>query len=88
MSVIGAICQCIPIESFWDDTIEGHCIEYGLLQLIATICNIITDFIILFLPVRQILRLHASREKKRWIYFSLAMGGRYVDPGATTVAPL
>jgi hypothetical protein len=79
MSVIGAICQCIPIESFWDDSIEGHCIQYGLLQFISTVCNIITDFIILFLPVRQIQRLHASKEKKRWIYFSLAMGGRYVD---------
>lgn len=88
MSVIGATCQCVPIESFWDDTVEGRCIEYGLLQLIATVCNIIMDFIILFLPVRQIQRLHASKEKKRWIYFSLAMGGRYVDPGGTIVAPL
>lgn len=80
MSAIGAICQCIPIESFWDDSVEGHCMEYGILQFIATVCNIITDFIILFLPIRQIRRLHASKEKKRWIYFSFAMGGRYVYP--------
>lgn len=76
MSAIGAICQCIPIESFWDDSIEGHCIQYGILQLITTICNIIMDFIILFLPIRQVQKLHASKEKKRWIYFSFAMGGR------------
>lgn len=77
MSAIGAICQCIPIESYWDDSVEGHCMEYGILQFVATVCNIITDFITLFLPIRQVQRLHASREKKRWIYFSFAMGGRY-----------
>lgn len=77
MSAIGAICQCIPIESYWDDSVEGHCMEYGILQFVATVCNIITDFIILFLPIRQVQRLNASREKKRWIYFSFAMGGRY-----------
>lgn len=54
--------------------------EYGILQFIATVCNIITDFIILFLPVRQVNKLHASKDKKRWIYFSFAMGGRYVCP--------
>lgn len=80
MSAIGAICQCIPIESYWDDFVEGHCMEYGILQFVATICNIITDFIILFLPIRQVQRLNASREKKRWIYFSFAMGGRYLPP--------
>ncbi|KAL2277766.1 hypothetical protein FJTKL_15203 [Diaporthe vaccinii] len=48
---------------------------YGILQLTTTVCNIITDFIILFLPIRQVQRLHASKEKKRWIYFSSAMSG-------------
>lgn len=76
MVAIGAICQCLPIQSFWDDSIEGHCIQFGILQIIATVCNIITDFVILFLPIRQVRRLHASKEKKRWIYFSFAMGGR------------
>lgn len=52
MSVISSICQCVPIESFWDESIKGHYIEFGLLQLISTVCNIITDFVILFLPVR------------------------------------
>lgn len=76
MSAIGAICQCLPIESFWIDSIEGYCIEYGILQLIATACTIITDFIILLLPIRQIRKLHASNEKKRQIYFAFAMGSR------------
>lgn len=81
MSVIGAICQCVPIESYWDDSIEGHCIEYAILQLISSVCNITTDFVILFLPIGQIRRLHVSKGKKRWIYLSLAMGGRYFGPG-------
>ncbi|KAG8159748.1 hypothetical protein KVR01_010385 [Diaporthe batatas] len=74
-SAIGSICQCVPVESFWDDSVEGHCIDFGILQLTCTICNITTDFIILFLPVGQIRRLHVSKAKKRWIHFSLAMGG-------------
>lgn len=88
MSAIGAICQCLPIESFWDDSIEGHCIQYGILQIIATVCNIITDFIILFLPIRKVQRLHASKMKKRWIYFSFAMGGRYFLPPSPPPPPL
>ncbi|KAG6368463.1 hypothetical protein INS49_002670 [Diaporthe citri] len=57
MSATGAICQCIPIESFWDDSLEGHCIQYGILQLVTTVC------------------CYGAAQKKRWIYFSFAMGG-------------
>lgn len=78
MSAIGAICQCIPVESFWDESISGHCIQYGYLQLIATLCNIITDFIILLMPTPLVRRLHTSKENKRLLHFSFAMGGRYV----------
>ncbi|KUI61327.1 hypothetical protein VP1G_08505 [Cytospora mali] len=77
MSAIGAICQCMPVESFWDDSISGHCIKYGYLQFVATICNIITDFVILLMPIPLVRRLHTSKDNKRLLHFSFTMGGRH-----------
>lgn len=59
------------------DDATGYCISYGALLLVCTISNIITDFIILLMPIPLILKLQTSRQKKRLIVFTFGMGGRY-----------
>ncbi|KAI0972146.1 hypothetical protein F4678DRAFT_472144 [Xylaria arbuscula] len=74
-SVVVSIAQCLPFQFGWDKTISGGvCINYGLLVLSAGIINVITDFIILCLPIPLILRLHISSQKKYLLIFTFASG--------------
>ncbi|KAI8961538.1 hypothetical protein F5Y11DRAFT_325635 [Daldinia sp. FL1419] len=74
-SVVVSIVQCTPIEFAWDTSIPGgFCINYGLLVLIAGVINVITDFVILALPVPMILRLQVSKQKRTQLVFTFATG--------------
>ncbi|RFU74508.1 integral membrane [Trichoderma arundinaceum] len=74
-----AIFQCTPIAYGWDPTIAGgFCVNYGALVLVAGICNIITDFVILAMPIPLVLKLNLSPQRKRMVIFTFAMGGRQV----------
>lgn len=76
-SVIVSIAQCLPIQFGWDPSIPGgFCINYGLLVLVAGIINVVTDFVILGLPIPMILRLWISKRKKRLLLFTFAAGSR------------
>ncbi|KAL7800067.1 hypothetical protein V8C37DRAFT_3685 [Trichoderma ceciliae] len=71
-----AIFQCTPIAFGWDPTIPGgFCVNYGALVLVAGICNIITDFVILAMPIPLVLKLNLSPQRKRMVIFIFAMGG-------------
>ncbi|KAI0010871.1 hypothetical protein F4779DRAFT_575771 [Xylariaceae sp. FL0662B] len=70
------IFQCTPIEYGWNRDIPGgFCINYGVMVLVAGICNIITDFVILLMPIPLVLKLQVSKQKKRIIIFTFALGG-------------
>ena len=75
-----SILQCLPIAYGWDPAIpNGYCVNYGALVLATNICNIITDFAILILPVPYVLKLNLSAKKKKLVLITFVMGGRY-DP--------
>lgn len=72
-----AIFQCTPIAFGWDPSIVGGtCVNYGALVLVAGICNIITDFVVLAMPIPLVLKLNLSTQRKRMVIFTFAMGGR------------
>lgn len=72
-----AIFQCTPIAFGWDPTIQGgSCVNYGLLVLVAGVCNIFTDFFILAMPVPLIWKLNMSMQKKWLLLFTFLIGGR------------
>ncbi|KAF2186602.1 hypothetical protein K469DRAFT_449835, partial [Zopfia rhizophila CBS 207.26] len=57
------IAQCIPIAYLWDKTIKGgkcHNIEAHFLY--SSLPNIVTDVVMLVLPIPMILKLHTSRK--------------------------
>lgn len=55
---------CIPVAAFWDTTIEGYCPDSTPSRWMSSIGNIVTDFIILLLPVPVIWRLRIARGQK------------------------
>ncbi|KAI1417948.1 hypothetical protein F5Y13DRAFT_199079 [Hypoxylon sp. FL1857] len=70
-----AIFQCTPISFYWNPVEDdGFCINYGLQMLISSIINIITDFVILLLPVPLIWKLHTTKQKKRLLILTFALG--------------
>lgn len=76
-SAIVSIAQCLPIEFGWDPKIPGgSCINYGLLVLVAGVVNVVTDFVVLGLPIPMILRLRISKQKRYLLVFTFALGSR------------
>ncbi|KAH9908271.1 hypothetical protein F4778DRAFT_342341 [Xylariomycetidae sp. FL2044] len=76
ITLILGILLCIPVESLWDPTItNAHCISLNTLGLATTSVHIVTDFVILFLPVPLVLKLQTSGKKKRLIIITFLVGG-------------
>ncbi|KAI1763486.1 hypothetical protein GGR53DRAFT_467259 [Hypoxylon sp. FL1150] len=72
---IVTVIQCVPIEFGWDKTVTGgYCIDYGLMVLVVCIINIVTDFVILVMPIPLVRQLHVSRRRKDMLTITFAMG--------------
>jgi hypothetical protein len=55
---------CIPMDAFFDRTLTGNCIDDTTTKLVAGVGSIVTDFIILLLPVPVIWRLNLPVRQK------------------------
>jgi hypothetical protein len=55
---------CTPREKIWNDTVDGKCLNYNALVVASALFNIISDLVILFLPVRSVWKLHIATKKK------------------------
>lgn len=70
MSLYGAFCvlssifTCWPIPKYWDNTIEGGCIERSNLHYALAGFNIINDILILSAPVPFLRKLQIPRRAK------------------------
>ncbi|CAG8885681.1 unnamed protein product [Penicillium egyptiacum] len=58
--ILVSIFQCTPIARAWDTRIPGTCINLKASFIGNAVPNIVTDILILSLPVRVVWRLHAS----------------------------
>ncbi|KAL8897016.1 MAG: hypothetical protein Q9207_007425 [Kuettlingeria erythrocarpa] len=74
-STIATIAQCIPIAASWDKSVkDATCTDKAAFWYAFVIINIITDAIILFLPVRQVLQLHLDRREKIGLLALFSLG--------------
>jgi hypothetical protein len=62
--VILSAVPCIPVQYFWDKTIEGYCPDSTPERWMSSVGNIVTDFVILLLPVPVIWRLRIAKGQK------------------------
>lgn len=57
--------QCQPIQFIWDKSIEGgKCIDAPLFFIIGSAPNVVTDFVLLALPLPAVWNLHTTRAQK------------------------
>ncbi|KAF1360056.1 hypothetical protein EJ07DRAFT_57815, partial [Lizonia empirigonia] len=72
--VCGNVFLCNPINSFWDTSIQGICMQTSVVWFSTAGLNIGQDLIILFLPVRVIRSLQISRSQKKGLITMFALG--------------
>ena len=68
---MGDIFQCTPIATAWIPTPQTRCVNFFILVIVSGVINIVTDFIILALPVPILWNLKVNRVKKwelTWIF--------------------
>lgn len=69
---------CIPVNRFWDATVEGACVDMTKFYYGQQIPNIISDFVILVMPMKIIWELPITRVQKALLSGVFLIGGLYV----------
>ncbi|KAL1910008.1 hypothetical protein Sste5344_004197 [Sporothrix stenoceras] len=72
---VALIFQCTPIAFNWDRTIKGgHCVDQRLLFVLTSAFNILTDIIVLGLPLYILVDLKIRRRTKFGLIFIFLLG--------------
>ena len=60
----GNIFACSPLKKSWNPWIEGHCVDFRALNIIAAVINTVSDFTILIIPQHTIWNLRMTLKKR------------------------
>ena len=66
---------CTPIESVWNPNVSGKCGNLEVFNLVNPLSWIVTDFVILFVPIPMIRRLQLSKANKIGLCALFLTGG-------------
>ncbi|CAF9905470.1 MAG: hypothetical protein ALECFALPRED_000631 [Alectoria fallacina] len=72
--VIAMIFQCRPLNRVWDPTVKAECIEINKVWIVMGSLNVVTDFLLLCLPLPQIWKLQMRRETKLQLISIFSIG--------------
>ena len=56
--------QCRPLNKFWDHTVNGKCFELKKSWMVMGSLNVVTDLLLLILPLPSLWRLQMRRRTK------------------------
>lgn len=56
--------QCNPVNGFWNLTIKSECVDISKLGIVVGSLNVLTDFLLLCLPLPQLWKLQMRRGTK------------------------
>lgn len=73
-NVLSVIFQCNPVRKAWDTTTTGACIDTNLNFVITGVINVISDVLILLLPLWTIWHLKLPMQKKLTVSAAFATG--------------
>lgn len=77
--IFAFIFACTPVKRGWDITItEGSCINRAALYIATAVLNMITDILLLLLPIPIVVRLQMPRIQKLGLILIFAIGSMYV----------
>ncbi|KAI4225425.1 MAG: hypothetical protein L6R36_003909 [Xanthoria steineri] len=64
MVILVCALQCRPVQFTWDKSVKGTCINAPLFFIIGSAPNVLTDFVLLVLPLPAVWNLHTTRAQK------------------------
>ena len=73
--ILSAFLNCIPVARFWDPSIPGHCLAYKPLWYSNAALNIMTDVVILIIPIPALMPLDLPLRQKVGCCCIFALGG-------------
>lgn len=73
--MVAATLNCIPINSFWDRSIDGRCINAANFNYAMQIPNIVSDLIILIMPIKVVIGLPIPKAQKIMLSGVFLVGG-------------
>lgn len=73
--VLSAFLNCIPVATFWDPTVPGHCLKDKELWFSNASLNILTDLAILIIPIPALASLDLPIRQKVGLCCVFALGG-------------
>lgn len=74
-SIFATIFQCWPIAGSWDKTVKAQCIDSDVFWVAYAVLNILTDVMVLSLPIPQIMKLQLKTQEKIAVTLVFLMGG-------------
>ncbi|KAJ6020039.1 hypothetical protein N7499_003335, partial [Penicillium canescens] len=78
--VLSSILSCIPVNAFWDTSIQGRCIKREFLWFFNAGINIVTDLGILVMPIPVLSHLQLSWKRKFGLMLIFAAGSLKIAP--------
>ncbi|KAL8666781.1 MAG: hypothetical protein Q9168_007417, partial [Polycauliona sp. 1 TL-2023] len=75
-TIFGVAFQCTPVAYAWDLTIPGgHCINFKVFARFVNLANMVTDLLILALPMPIVWGLHLDVQRKVAVSAMFLLGG-------------
>jgi hypothetical protein len=75
VATLVAIFQCVPVRSMWDVHIHGRCINTSVFLTVMGCLNVVTDALLLALPIPILWKLQMSRTHKMQLMAIFLTGG-------------
>ncbi|MCJ1239011.1 hypothetical protein MMC14_007004 [Varicellaria rhodocarpa] len=84
---VATLTNCIPLEWSWLNGLSDarYCFNYNIFWMVAGVCEVILDVLILALPIRVILTLQLSAGRKAAIACIFLLGGFVIITGLIKV---
>ena len=79
-TVVAEIFTCTPVQASWKPDLAEHCINAKSFYLGNTVSNLLTDVIVMCLPMPIIWGLHMSTKRKASVSAVFLLGTVYVPP--------
>lgn len=77
---------CVPVQKLWYPYLEGRCINQVGTWISNAVSTIVTDLIILCLPIPQVWSLQLRRSEKMALTLAFGLGFLYVSPSCVRLS--
>ena len=74
-----SLIQCLPLDYIWDHSVKGYCLDIPLAATILAVFNVLTDIIILIMPMPMLWKMQMKNREKFQIMGMFLLGGLYAS---------